>query len=279
VNKKTDASTSIVGQLIDKLTPLRNEFADAAPLRKVEILWEIGDHLVRSGVNSAHNTGWKVQERSYISRDMLTKGYQVRGRWSSIDHLHRDLPRLKDYSSFRDLFPYVVGTLRPDAKMEAHLLASVRDAPSCEARALLQGLKGAHVVPRKRDASKEEKSAIQAMDVFLAAVDEFLFRTEPDLVCGSRRMLGDGQVDWFSRACLALAGAVQASDVGSIERDDLPAPWRDFAGKIPFMLAGTRGSRFRSSLDKKRLATVASQLQWSKSLSGLQQLRMTRPGE
>ncbi len=276
MRKKMDFPGSILGQLIDKLTPLKNEFATATPVRKVEILWQIGDHLVRSGVKSSHSIGWKVQERSYISRDMLTKGYQVRMRWASQDELKRDLPTLSDYSCFRDLFPYVVGTLRPDAAVEGRILAALRNGSHAEARATLRELKGDKTTPRKRAKSDDENTATDVIAAFLTDIEKFVFMTDPDEVCGARRLLSDKQMDWFSRACLALAGAMRGSDVGQLDSAPLPPRWSDFAMHVPFLLSEARGSRFRSTIDRRRLATIASQLQWCKTPRGLADLRATR---
>jgi len=275
MSKKADSPDSTLGGLIDKLTPLKNEFAEAEPLRKVEVLWEIGDHLVQSGMKSSHNTGWKVQERSYISRDMLTKGFQVRTRWPSLEDLHRDLPNLADYSSFRDSFPYIVGSRRPDTATGVRILVALRKGARAEMRTLLGALRGGKAVPRKREVSIEENAALEWLSALLVAVDSFVFEANPEEVCGSRRILSDHQLDWISRACLALAGAIRRSDVGPVP-EVLPLPWCELEAQLSFMLSDSRGSRFRSSIDRKRLATVASQLQWCKSMSGLGQLRAAR---
>ena len=97
--------------IIRAITPINNRYRDpSSPVRvKLETLWEMGDELVRLGVNKPHSLGWAIQRQTkgLIKRPTVFRSHKIRSIWSSRDEFIRDVGRIPHLSRLTEILPLI----------------------------------------------------------------------------------------------------------------------------------------------------------------------------
>jgi hypothetical protein len=98
-----------LGNLIDKLGPINNACRNAVGIEKVELLWDLGHTLLRIAPDADDKLLWAINERSYITRNLLRYALIIRRSWPERIVLRQTFPRLSHYSLFREALPFLKG--------------------------------------------------------------------------------------------------------------------------------------------------------------------------
>lgn len=97
--------------IIKKIIPFNNVYRDngKTPFQKLCALWNIGNELIKMGVEKPHQYGWQIQRetKGIIKRPTIFRGYKVRLIWPSLDNLKSALNGIKGLSSFIEMLPLI----------------------------------------------------------------------------------------------------------------------------------------------------------------------------
>jgi len=109
--QKTQNTTEAVdlGQLIEKLGPLNNQWRDGSQAEKALALWEMGEALLKSVSDPADKLLWEIQSRSYLTRITLRYALIVRRGWKTRGELEKLTHGLRSYTIFREALPFLKG--------------------------------------------------------------------------------------------------------------------------------------------------------------------------
>lgn len=99
-----------LSKLIEEITPLNNLYRLAVKNREpahlaIGYLWDIGDILVKNGVQRIHPLAREIQERSYITANLLSYAFRVRRYFDDRKTIRRRFGKVPYYSIFREAFP------------------------------------------------------------------------------------------------------------------------------------------------------------------------------
>jgi len=112
-----------INQLITNLTPLYNEYRKnrdtAAPVEQIILMWKIGDvlkkflavndiapHALYREIYGKSESSSNVSQRSYITREFLSRSYRVRGMFKNQKEIRDTFPNLTSLSHFREAMPF-----------------------------------------------------------------------------------------------------------------------------------------------------------------------------
>jgi hypothetical protein len=98
---------SKIGPLIERLGPLNNLWRDGTPQEKVLTLWRMGDALLKDVVKPSDALLWQIQDRSYITRNLLRYALIIRRAWPQQKELEKLTQGLKNYTVFREALPFL----------------------------------------------------------------------------------------------------------------------------------------------------------------------------
>lgn len=108
-----------VSVLIEKITPLNNEYRDligklASGVRIIGVMWDVGgyleEYITSSGIKP-HNLYWQIYgkaeglKRSYITRDFLSYCLRIKRYFIYKKDISDKYSNLQAYSLFREAFP------------------------------------------------------------------------------------------------------------------------------------------------------------------------------
>ncbi len=100
-----------VQTIIKAISDSNNRYRDSSSdtRTKLEALWNIGDCLVRLGVNKPHSMGWIVQKetKGLIKRPTIFRSFKIRQIWNSKDDLLRDIGNIKGVNFLIDMLPLI----------------------------------------------------------------------------------------------------------------------------------------------------------------------------
>lgn len=112
-----------LNELLSLIIPLYNNYKssikEATPLESLKIQWQIGDFLdlfIKETKIAPHNLYRSVYgksegktnivQKSYMSREFLSRCYRVRGIFQSIKEIDTTLPTLSYLNAFREAMPF-----------------------------------------------------------------------------------------------------------------------------------------------------------------------------
>ncbi len=112
-----------INTLIEKITPLYNSYksgkAELVGSEALLIMWEIGDELKNyidknevaphSLYREIYGKGegqTNIMQRSYITREFLGRCFRIRNMFSEKKEIQRDLPKLQNFTAFRESMPF-----------------------------------------------------------------------------------------------------------------------------------------------------------------------------
>lgn len=140
--KQTPNNTSDLGQLIERLGPLNNQWRDGSQAEKALTLWEMGDTLLKAVANPSDKLLWELQGCSYLTRITLRYALIVRRGWPDRHELATLLTGLQSYTVFREALPFLKGDREGiDEATYNQVLAQLRNPDTAMAIAYLKKLK------------------------------------------------------------------------------------------------------------------------------------------
>ncbi len=96
-----------IAKLIENIGPINNKIRDADGYEKLSLMWDVGEILLKENVEKIHPIAWKIQDVSYITRDLLSYCYRIRRKWPKKSDLYDLFHNLKSYSAFREVLPLI----------------------------------------------------------------------------------------------------------------------------------------------------------------------------
>lgn len=109
MSKAQSLDESRIGALIERLGPLNNLWRESAPPEKVLTLWRMGDVLTKEVAKPSDALLWQIQDRSYITRNLLRYALIIHRAWPQQSELEMLTGRLKNYTVFREALPFLKG--------------------------------------------------------------------------------------------------------------------------------------------------------------------------
>jgi hypothetical protein len=136
----------VLGELIERLGPLNNRWRDGSPPEKVLTLWDIGDVVLKLAPNPSDPMLWAIQERSYITRNLLRYALITRRAWDRRTDLEQLARGLKNFTVFREALPFLKGQREGiDEATHIKVLAALHDSNTTAALGYLKQLKDTHI--------------------------------------------------------------------------------------------------------------------------------------
>lgn len=115
--------------IIRTISDLNNKYRDPSSNNKgkLESLWEIGECLIRLGVDKPHSTGWAIQKetRGLIKRPTIFRSYKIRQIWTSKEGLLRDIGNIKKLSFLTEMLPLIDPQQEVRKKLEENELKEI----------------------------------------------------------------------------------------------------------------------------------------------------------
>lgn len=168
------------GKLIQNLGPVNNRFRDSEGYQKILALWEIGDILLSEiRMFPTDKVLWEINQRSFITRDVLRYGLIVRKEWKEKKEIEILFQNVKRFSLFREALPFLKGDRKGiDEKTFNKILKMIEKNQVSEVKIYIQNLKRKHIGRKnKKGVSKikvtpNTKVVILFMDELLTKVNE-----------------------------------------------------------------------------------------------------------
>jgi len=118
-NNMTKLEEAKIAKLIEKITPLNNEYRDSINLKRsgtevLELMWRVGEILelfLKKEKIKPHSLYWRIYgkapgiKKSYITRDFLSYCLRIKKFFRNFNDIRDTFSNLKRYSLFREAFP------------------------------------------------------------------------------------------------------------------------------------------------------------------------------
>ncbi len=118
-----------IRKIVDEISDLNNRYRGKTitPGEKLSVMWQIGDVLLKNGVNQPHSLGWAIQNetKGVIKRPTVFRSYKVRQIWSNKSDLERDLRNIKGSNYFIEILPLIDPQQEVRGKLSAEQLADL----------------------------------------------------------------------------------------------------------------------------------------------------------
>jgi len=100
-----------IRKIIDAIADLNNQYRGEkiTPGEKLLVMWDIGDVLLKNGIDQPHSAGWAIQNetKGLIKRPTIFRSYKVRQIWPSKASLEENLRNLKKSNFFIEMLPLI----------------------------------------------------------------------------------------------------------------------------------------------------------------------------
>jgi hypothetical protein len=113
-HKTNTVPDALVERLVDEITPLNNLYRQAVrkhrpPYEVLGFNWDIGEALKQAGVDEPYPIAVRIQEVSYITRDLVTFSWRVRRYFTDRRTIKRRFGKVVRLSAFRWSLPLLEG--------------------------------------------------------------------------------------------------------------------------------------------------------------------------
>lgn len=250
----------MVGELIQEIAPLNNAYRSAVRsgstdgARVLEIMWDVGEVLLRAGVERVEPVAWEMYgrtretRRSFITRSFTVYCYRVRRYFPGRDDIRRQFPGLRRYSLFRDALPlldnrrYAVGGEEKKALLALLNSDDPRNIRAEVARIKREriGLSGAR--SGRRAGLEGAAGAIMSRHQELL---EIIAARDARKLKAVRRRLGDENLLVLSRYCLSLFSEEFPVPEDTGGDPAFKGAWGDFYDALSATVAGGPAMRNR----------------------------------
>ena len=142
-----------LGSLIEQLGPLNNRWREGKPAEKVLTLWDMGEVILRGIPDAADPLLWEIQQRSYMTRNVLRYALIVRRAWRHRGALEKLVSNLHNFTVFREALPFLKGDREGIDEATYWKVVSLLGVPNTsEALRYIKGLKAQKIGRQHRRA-------------------------------------------------------------------------------------------------------------------------------
>lgn len=252
-----------LGALIDQLGPINNSCRRLDGIDKVERLWDLGDALLRFDPDAKDELLWTVAERSYLTRDLLRYALIIRRSWRDRTDLRRVLPRLTQYSLFREALPFLKGDRCGISDGTYNdILARLNRGDGQQTKDFLRQLKGRKIGRKHKKGQAITKMSEVAETVRTAIKQLFdLAKRDPKQIAAERKAMGAEALLILSQWCMAVSED-NTSALSSLQPTAWPPPFGPLGNGMLMVSRASREDRagFRKALGSMILMEAADLL-------------------
>lgn len=201
-----------LGQLIEALGPLNNQFRDSRGVDRIAALRKMGEVIHRASDGPMDRLLWEIQQKSFITRDVLRYSSIVYRAWPDEDTLRTLFTGVRHYTVFREALPFLKGDRAGISEEDYQkVMRALNMDDKAEAVACLSELKAKYIGRQKRKGVSRDRvmSEIETTQAFLDNVKAEVTKEPQELLNQLRSQLGD-IADLLSRVVYAL---VSDSDI------------------------------------------------------------------
>lgn len=275
MSRRRSASEINLGELIARLSPVNNRWREGDPDAKVLAIWDMGDELLKTVDDPKDNLLWEIQDRSYMTRNMLRYALIVRRGWGSRSELKRLVKGLRSYTLFREALPFLKGDRQGVDTSTYDRVASLLAAR--DSRAAIEELRSLkrRVIGRKHRKGTAMEEAKDDAARFLAAYAAVVQAARDGTQL--REPLGDEALVLLSQGSMAAAlGNADERLVPPLSRWEDVSP--DLIQPLCAALAGGRStvSAFKKVVGPERLIAAADLFNSLRSAEGVEAWRARR---
>lgn len=224
-----------IRDLIDELAPHNNLYRRAARERRpvheaLGHLWDMGEVLREAGVENISTVASAVQERSYITYDLVSLAFRIRRYFPDRRTIKRRFGKVTSYGAFREAFPLLENErYRLPRARERELVRLLNSGKrGCELRPLIKAMK--RETSPKRTGSGERQAEAEAFASLFQAlfeeVDALLRDGSREDILRYARSLGPEALLLLNRHFLSLADESFAPPRQAPPLDDVDPRWR-----------------------------------------------------
>lgn len=258
MNKAQPFDESKLGSLIERLGPLNNIWRDGAPQEKVLMLWQMGNELLKGAAKPSDALLWQIQDRSYITRNLLRYALIIRREWPQQEVLVKLTQGLKNYTVFREALPFLKDKREGiDEATYQRVIALLSTEKTHEALRFLKKLK-AQQIGRHHKKGASVTSVRELAASFVQALAQLEHKAGNELEAG--RFASNEAMVTLSRMAMNLAtGEPLEQNFVEISVDE---PLSAVAGALQEVARGwrTTGAAFRKAVGAERLMQAADLL-------------------
>ncbi len=258
MSKAQPFDESRIGALIERLGPFNNVWRDAAPPEKVLTLWRMGDVLTKEVAKPSDALLWQIQDRSYITRNLLRYALIIRRAWLQRSELETLTQGLKNYTVFREALPFLKDRREGiDDATYREVVAFLSSERTQEALRYLKQLKARQIGRRHKKGTGITSVRDSAMS-FVQALEQLEQAARNELRAGS--VASEETLITLSRMAMNLATGDPAGKQ-SVEINDA-GPLHAVAKSLHEAARGGRanGASFRKAVGAERLMQTADLL-------------------
>lgn len=258
MNKAQPFDESKLGSLIERLGPLNNIWRDGAPQEKVLMLWQMGNEVLKGAAKPSDALLWQIQDRSYITRNLLRYALIIRRAWPQQEVLVKLTQGLKNYTVFREALPFLKDKREGiDEATYRRVIALLSTEKTQEALRFLKKLK-AQQIGRHHKKGASVTSVRELTASFVQALAQLEHKAGNELEAG--RFASNEAMVTLSRMAMNLAtGEPLEQNFVEISLDE---PLSAVASALQEVARGwrTTGAAFRKAVGAERLMQAADLL-------------------
>jgi acylphosphatase len=275
--RKSVKDTNVdIGKLIELIGPINNQIRELDGYKKLSLIWDVGDILVKEGVTKIHPVAWAIQKGSYITRDLLSYCYRIRNKWPVKQEMENLFKNIRSYTAFREALPLIENEkfkLKDDEVKE--IIKWLAEGDAMEAKNKIVVMKK-HLIARSNDRRQRLQEYSKEMQIFKNLYDyivRIIINEDDEKLEEIKKDLGSDNLLKLSQMCMALTNENYKGPM-AIELIALPEPFRDFTTKIlPLSLSNKESkARFRRIMDNEKIiemADILSSIRSGESISAI----------
>lgn len=243
-----------IRDLIDELAPHNNLYRQAARERRpvheaLGHLWDMGEVLREAGVESITAVASAIQERSYITYDLVSLAFRVRRYFPDRRTIRRRFGKVTSYGAFREAFPLLENErYRLSRARERELVRMLNSGRrGCELRPLIKAMKR-EASPRRAGGNgrhAETEAFVSLFRALLAEVEALLRDGSREEILGYARSLGPDLLLYLNRQFLSLADESFAPPRQLPPLDDLDSRWKALIDRLSAISSQEKQARNR----------------------------------
>lgn len=258
---------ALLGRIIEEISPLNNLYREAVragrpPFEAVGYMWDIGEALRAAGVEEPYPVAERIQRESYITRDLITFSWRVRGYFPDRRTIKRRFGRVTRLTAFRLVFPLLEGdryrVTRADERALVRLVnsgASLEEVRRETAR-MKQGRLPSAPARAGRPAGTDSFAAL--FEPRLAELESLLEGEAGRKAFAFLKPFSPGVLLAWNRLCLAFADDSFAPPEELPPLDGIPAGWAGLIEEMHSLASrgGTPLGRARRAVDRMDFVTM-----------------------
>lgn len=263
--KKVSNNLNInIGNLIEKIGPLNNQIRNSDGLERISLMWEMGDILIKEGINKIHPVAWEIQRKSYITRDLLSYCYRIKKKWPNKLELQKLFCNVQSYSAFREALPLIENEkfILSEREVESIIKWLNQENPSVlKKKLILIKQKYINIKNDRRQRLNELQNEVIIFKKFSKHLIDLIKKEDVNELEKLKKDVGDDRLLKLSQMCMAISND-NYKGPSNINTEKLPNIVGEFVEKmLPINSAKKeKKARFRRLVPVENIIVVADLL-------------------